>query len=97
MARQVNVLLSRANVAVQGEATDEEGEPLPVASVDQTWACMRCGQRLGFYNEDTDTLRVRHKDFVMWVEVGLGGKVSTACRGCGELNTVEDDSDTASG
>ena len=56
---------------------------------DIIWACAKCGSRLGMYDESNDELRVRYKDFVTYIQVGVGGSVRVVCRSCGELNSLE--------
>lgn len=86
--RQVDVLLHRQGIGRIPEA--DEGEA--IAQADESWQCVKCGSRLGYYDRSDDTLRIRHKDLTLWVQVGLGGRVSVVCRSCGELNTVEAES-----
>ena len=87
VARQTAFLLARAGVRVEG--SEDDGEP--IQQVDQTWQCRKCGARLGFYCQETDTLRIRHKDLVVYVQVGIGGSVSVPCRSCAEMNHVSND------
>ena len=84
MSKQVSFLLDKAGVRV---AEHDAGEP--IQQVDQTWQCVKCGARLGFYDEAEDVLRIRHKDLTVWAKIGAGGKLSVVCRSCSELNTVE--------
>ena len=89
VAKQAAYLLARAGVRVPSDADDaDDGE---IKQVDQTWQCRKCGSRLGFYDQDQDVLRIRHKDLTVWIQVGLGGVVSVPCRSCSELNTVRND------
>lgn len=57
---------------------------------DEVWACDNCAARLGIYNSERDELRVRYKDFVAYVQPGVGGKIMVPCRRCGEQNTLSD-------
>jgi len=82
VCKQTAHLLREAGIRIQEDDPEAQGQ------VHTTWQCVACGARLGFYNEAEDTLRIRHKDLVIWIKVGIGGHCSIACRGCGELNTV---------
>lgn len=62
---------------------------------DTVWCCDNCAMRLGIYSPDKDELRVKYKDFVMYVTPGVGGKTSVPCRRCGLINTLEDTRDVA--
>lgn len=84
VAKQVAYLLRQAGIHV-----DDPGDGEAVAQLDETWQCIKCGRRLGYYNATEDTLRVRHKGLVMYFQPGAGGKVSIICTDCAELNTVE--------
>ena len=57
---------------------------------DRVWACANCSARLGLYDETKDQLRVRYKDFVVYITPGKGGTVKVPCRRCGEENRLED-------
>lgn len=89
VSRQTAFLLSKAGVKVPGSASADDGDE--IEQTDQTWQCQKCGARLGFYDPAEDCLRIRHKDFVVWIQVGIGGAVSVPCRACSELNIVRDD------
>ena len=68
-----------------GEKTDDRA---PMR--DKVWACANCAARLGLYDESKDQLRVRYKDFVVYITPGKGGMVKVPCRRCGEENILED-------
>ncbi len=55
---------------------------------DHIWSCKKCGSRLGFYDPNEDTLRVRYKDFVAYIRLGEGGMFKVLCRSCSEMNEV---------
>lgn len=76
-----------------GEDQDPQGQPdARDGNVmrDEVWACDNCAARLGIYNSERDELRVRYKDFVAYVQPGVGGKIMVPCRRCGEQNTLSD-------
>lgn len=64
---------------------------------DRVWACLGCQARLGIYNEDKCELRVRYKDFLIYVVPGSGGKTSIPCRRCGHMNQIQDDGTGSTG
>lgn len=72
-----------------GLGQDPSEEDIPKAPVDTIWPCQKCGTKLGFYDQQKDVLRVRYKDFSMWVHAGSGGWIRQACRNCGELNVID--------
>lgn len=89
LAGQTAFLLRQEGVSVKevgGGIGEDEGAP--VTQVDETWQCVKCGGRLGYYDPNEDVLRIRHKDLVFWVHLGVGGNFSIVCRSCGELNSV---------
>lgn len=57
---------------------------------DTVWSCASCAARLGIYDEKSDELRVRYKDFICYVRPGAGGVVEVPCRRCGQRNRLED-------
>lgn len=67
----------------RGEKTEMAGQ----AVADVAWKCAKCRWFLGFYDPSTDVLRIRNKDQVSYIRVGVDGWYQTICRGCGELNT----------
>jgi hypothetical protein len=57
---------------------------------DTVWACENCAARLGIYDPAADELRVRYKDFVCYIQPGVGGIVRVPCRRCGLANELAD-------
>ena len=57
---------------------------------DEIWACANCSARLGLYNRERDEMRVRYKDFLVYVRPGVGGVLRVPCRRCGEDNVLND-------
>lgn len=72
------------------EGGEKEAKPRRSAT-DSVWECVGCGARLGIYNSETNELRVRYKDFLIYVIPGIGGKTSIPCRRCGHMNVIQDD------
>jgi len=58
---------------------------------DKVWECQGCGARLGIYNQEQDELRVRYKDFLIYIKPGAGGVTKIPCRRCGNMNLIADD------
>lgn len=80
-----------ATVQAMGRGQSEsEVEDQRAPMRDRVWACANCGARLGLYDEGRDQLRVRYKDFVVYITPGVGGVVKVPCRRCGDENTLED-------
>ena len=90
LERQVRGLERDLNLLVKATANAPEAQPGETpATTDIVWSCVKCGSRLGLYDQANDELRVRYKDFVAYVRVGHGGVVRVVCRSCGELNALE--------
>lgn len=70
-----------------GESEDDERKGRAIA--DAAWKCKKCSSLLGFYDMESDVLRMRYKDHSTYVRVGAGGFVQVICRGCGDINTQE--------
>jgi hypothetical protein len=70
----------------------QSGEDQKVQSQmrDDVWCCEACGARLGIYNKQKDELRVRYKDFCVYIMPGVGGRTMVPCRRCGEQNVLQD-------
>lgn len=88
VSKQTAYLMRQAGVRVSGSDPVDGDDEDAVVQVDQTWQCVKCGSRLGYYDPNEDVLRIRHKDLVFWVQLGVGGKFSAVCRSCGELNSL---------
>ena len=100
LQRQVSEL--EREVAVATRLAETKSEDTGTAVADARWSCSACGSLLGFYNSKEDVLRVRYKDHMLYVRVGVGGFVQVICRGCGAVNIQEyvesvGDSDTEEG
>ena len=55
---------------------------------DARWHCNKCGYLLGFYDTETDILRTRYKEHIVFLRCGADGWVQVVCRGCSEVNTA---------
>lgn len=53
---------------------------------DAMWKCRKCGSLLAFYDRGEDVLRIRYKEHLTYVHVGVGGWVQVVCKSCGEPN-----------
>lgn len=84
-AKQLAFVMRKLGVFVREDGETENGEPVVP---DRTWQCVKCGARLGYYDEAEDLLRVFHDGVVVYVNPGAGGRVMVPCRRCGEMNTV---------
>ena len=80
--------MAQAQARGDGGGREEMEERSPMR--DKVWACANCAARLGLYDETRDQLRVRYKDFVVYITPGKGGTVKVPCRRCGDENTLSD-------
>ena len=62
-------------------------ELLSKRSGDVPWLCPKCNQILGIVTEDRSSIRIKYKDFFVFVE---GGSVTTLCRKCGFPSSLTD-------
>lgn len=53
---------------------------------DRPWTCASCHRQLATYNVERDELRLRHREWYTWLQLGAGGWVATVCKHCGEVN-----------
>lgn len=53
---------------------------------DTMWKCRKCASLLAFYDEQADTLRIRYKEHLVYVQLGSSGWIQIVCRSCGEPN-----------
>ncbi len=77
--------------AIPAIEKNTEEPPNKRSAIDKFWECAGCGARLGIYNQQTTELRVRYKDFLIYVIPGVGGITRIPCRRCGHMNVIEDD------
>jgi hypothetical protein len=82
---EVNTISSMVSSQSEPSSDDDRG----AANPDEIWCCRKCGSRLGFYDPESDLLRIRYKDFVTYIHIGVGGFVQVLCRSCSEMNTAE--------
>lgn len=87
LQRQVAEL--EREISIAARSSEERSEESGAAVADARWSCSSCGSLLGFYDPREDVLRVRYKDHMLYVRVGVGGFVQVICRGCGAVNTQE--------
>lgn len=80
-------------VLISSMANQEQGEQkVKQRDVgDTVWECTGCAARLGIYNSKKYELRVRYKDFLIYIVPGVGGATSIPCRRCGHMNVIKDD------
>ena len=51
------------------------------------WKCSSCGKRLGVLDKEHKILRLKSKDWYVYVQ---GGTVVVICRGCAQWNKIQD-------
>lgn len=66
--------------------TGRIGQPDLVTHRDRPWSCASCHRQLATYNAERDELRLRHREWYTWLQLGVGGWVATVCKHCGEVN-----------
>jgi len=93
LEKSVSELDSTLGALIQAIPSLEKAEDAPNkrSAIDKFWECAGCGARLGIYNQQTTELRVRYKDFLIYIIPGAGGSTRIPCRRCGHMNVVEDD------
>lgn len=73
-------------VATLAATGDERDDGRVRAIRDAMWKCRKCSALLAFYDRETDVVRVRYKDHLVYAHVGPAGWIQVVCRGCGEPN-----------
>lgn len=58
---------------------------------DPAWTCESCHKVLARYNPIEGELRVKNRGAVIYVNVGIGGKVTIVCPSCGAVNAADSD------
>jgi hypothetical protein len=59
-----------------------------VVLTDKIWNCSKCGSRLGIYDLKKDELRVRYRDLLLYLNVGVGGYLKLVCKSCSHINEL---------
>lgn len=55
---------------------------------DKIQKCIKCGARLGIYDEKTNELRIRYRDFFAWWKGSKDSYLKIVCRSCSYLNEI---------
>jgi hypothetical protein len=76
--------LEQVVTAATRRPRDDDGGPGPVR--DAMWRCEKCQRLLGFYDKETDVLRIRYKEHLEFVRIGVGGFIQVVCKDCGHPN-----------
>lgn len=73
----VRAMASRMGVQTEAPDADEPGHvrdaPVP---------CPKCGAKVGYYDQDTDLVRARHREHLVYMRMGPGGSIVIVCRRC---------------
>lgn len=72
-----------------GAPQTEQDPDEPKAQADVIWPCIKCGSRLGFYDQRADVVRCRYKEHILHTRLGPGGWLKVVCRQCGEINSID--------
>ncbi len=81
--RQVGVLMRHTGITVENAEDGDKGAGLVA---DTTWPCRKCGARLGYYDNNTDVMRMFKGAHCSYAHVGPGGWLKVVCPGCREEN-----------
>ncbi len=76
-AALVRQIASKLGVQVQ---PDPEGGDEP--NLDVPVLCEKCGSKVGYYDAETDLVRTRHREHLVWMRMGPGGSIVIVCRKC---------------
>lgn len=71
-----------SGVTVTPDAATDLGE----RQKDQPWVCGKCDRLLGYYDRETDVLRLKSKTETTYVCLGEHGWIERICWGCSESN-----------
>lgn len=66
-----------AKVGLISEPPDDEGQ-----NRDKPVPCPKCGSKIGYYDEEADLVRTRHREHLVWMRMGPGGSIVIVCRKC---------------
>lgn len=54
--------------------------------VDKLWLCKKCGSRIGILDTESENVRIRYKDFVLYWKPSVGSVLTVICRSCSYQN-----------
>lgn len=76
-------------MAAQAQGGHDDDDAAPVGRMrDKPWLCVNCGARLGILDAASGELRIKYKDFAVYVK---RGDVRVPCRRCGRDNVLQDE------
>lgn len=85
MEQELQVLTS----LMQSETSPQSQIQKSTSVRDQPWRCENCKSLLGWYNADKEIMRIRYKQQMIYVRVGVGGFLQSICPGCSEPNILK--------
>lgn len=56
---------------------------------DTPWRCENCRTLLGWYDEGKELMRVRYKQQLLFIRIGVGGLVQSTCPNCSATNALD--------
>lgn len=62
----------------------------PRVFVDEYWLCSKCSTKIAVWDSE-GTIRIKHKDLMVYFDPGPGGKARIICRTCGHENELTDE------
>lgn len=91
LTRRIGELESDLAALTKMLAPHDEGARSDAGPVnrDARWHCKKCGYLLAFYDKESDVMRTRYKEHIVFMRAGPGGFIQIICRGCCEVNTEE--------
>jgi hypothetical protein len=66
-----------------------EFESKKIVLTDKIWNCSKCGGRLGIYDLKEDELRIRYRDLLLYLNIGVGGYLKLVCKSCSHINELK--------
>lgn len=87
IARDVGDLRGRVDARDGHGLPERRSEPSPLV----VWPCKRCGWRLGFLDQQSNTLQIRVRETVILITPGSGGVIRMICPKCGALEEAREE------
>lgn len=58
----------------------------PDPQTPSAWRCKACKRVLAYLDDKHEVMRIKYKDFYVYIKLAKGGEVTTVCRACSEIN-----------
>lgn len=73
----VRQVASKLGVQVLADPESDEGQ-----NRDAPVLCPKCQSKVGYYDQEMDLVRTRHREHLVWMRMGPGGSIVIVCRKC---------------